>query len=195
MKDKFLLIGLTGQAGVGKDTVAKGISETQYMAQYALAAPIKEALCTMFDLPYSVFVDRIQKEAIIPWIGKSPRYLAQKLGTEFGRDMVAQDIWLRVMQQHYEETKLVFEEQAHLHTVAEGFIVTDVRFDNEAEYIKNLGGVIWKIERKIETPVLAHVSEQGVSELLIDAVIDNNGELSLALEQADKLLDALRSEA
>ena len=60
--------------------------------------------------------------------------------------------------------------------VADICVVTDVRFPNEAERVKELGGVVWKIDR--EVPGAGdHPSEQTLDPDLIDLIIDNNGDL------------------
>ena len=56
-------------------------------------------------------------------------------------------------------------------------IITDTRFDNEADFIRRAGGTVWHIDRASAPAVRAHVSEQGVARLPGDRVIDNNGTL------------------
>ena len=67
---------------------------------------------------------------------------------------------------------------------AEYIIISDVRFDNEAEFIRSLGGKIVKIERTMgsgssnegkTTKHSGHITEKGISEKLIDVIVENNG--------------------
>jgi hypothetical protein len=81
-------------------------------------------------------------------------------GTEFCRKLFKDDIWVRKAFDNYDPK---------VHT-----IITDVRFDNEAEYIKNLGGIIIKVVRG-EEKIAEHSSERGVSDQFIDKIIFNNG--------------------
>jgi hypothetical protein len=161
------LIGLAGKAGVGKDTVADILERDHDFTRYALAQPIKAALCEAFFLWPADFTDRERKERVISWIGKSPRQLAQLFGTEFAREMIAPDIWLRVAQKRYEAILA--------DGVARGFVVSDVRFENEADWIRSNGGVVWHIERPGAEPVADHASEEGVEQKGADAIIVNNG--------------------
>jgi mannitol-specific phosphotransferase system IIBC component len=66
---------------------------------------------------------------------------------------------------------------------AKYIIICDVRFDNEAEFIRSLGGKIIKIERNMEsndgktTKHSGHITEKGISPDLIDAIIENNASI------------------
>lgn len=162
---KPMLLGLTGLARSGKDTVA-GIMRKRGFGVYALAGPIKLALEEMFNIDWSLD----NKEAVIEWIGQSPRQLAQTLGTEWGRKLVAEDIWVRCMLRAWESCRQHRGERAWM-------VVTDVRFDNEAEAIIAAGGQVWRVEREDAPPVRDHVSERGVNPRLVTGRIINNGTL------------------
>lgn len=165
---KQILIGLSGPAGCGKDTVAALLHKHGAFHRYTMALAMKQALEVMFDIPLSVWDDRVAKEAVVPWIGKSPRQLAQTLGTDWGRNTIHQDIWLRRMLREWDQVKTA---------VSPRMVVTDVRFDNEAQAIKNSGGTVWLVERPGVAAVAAHVSEKGVSSALIEGVVKNTGTL------------------
>jgi hypothetical protein len=112
------------------------------------------------------------KEVIIPAIGKSPRELLQTLGTEWGRNLVNEDLWLILARQ-----KLL--------SMGPGMVVSDVRFDNEAEWVRKLGGRIIHVKRDSADRVRQHASEVGVTYEAGDGVILNNGALQ-DLQQAVK---------
>lgn len=154
------LIGITGKAGAGKDTLAAGLKGRSGVI-YSLASPLKRGIETMFGLPSTVW-ERDQKEVVIPWLGVSPRRLAQTLGTEWGRELIAPDVWLRVA------------ERAITEALREGalVVVPDIRFDNEAEMIRRLDGIVVRVERDVAA-VEAHVSEAGIADCLVDVVIEN----------------------
>ena len=88
------LIGLTGPAGCGKDTIANFLMETHGFVQIALADPLRDGLKAMLGVTDEQLHRRDLKEAPIDWIGRSPRELLQTLGTEWGREHVAADLWL-----------------------------------------------------------------------------------------------------
>lgn len=71
-----------------------------------------------------------------------------------------------------DESDLVMDEIPEL--VADYCLITDCRFENEAQRIRDLGGQVWKIERE-GAGAGNHASEQELPGELIDLVIDNNG--------------------
>lgn len=160
-----MLIGLTGAAGAGKDTVASLLGGKIT----AFADPLYECVSLMTGIPVDRLRDRAVKEAVIPWIGKSPRQLLQTLGTEWGRRMVSDEIWVRSL----------FERVRPLLEAGETVIVTDVRFDNEAEAIAAAGGEVWRIVRPqwrcLSGDAAAHASERGVGDHLVARTIVNGG--------------------
>jgi hypothetical protein len=97
--------------------------------------------------------------------------MLQSLGTEWGRGMVHDEIWIRIAMEHASQ---------HL-TVGRCVVITDVRFDNEAQAIVNAGGEVWRVERPgwrcLADDAATHQSEAGVSDHLITRIIDNSGSL------------------
>jgi len=157
-----MLIGVTGKAGSGKDTFA-GYFITRGWHRLAFADPIKRMIEAGLGISPDVWENRESKERIIPWLGKSPRFLAQTLGTDWAREMVHPDIWL-----------LVAERELMSRTKT---IVTDVRFNNEAKLIHHYGGIVVRVERPaaVAADNSGHSSESGVSDDYIDHVVVNDG--------------------
>lgn len=144
------VIGITGKAGAGKDTVAAFFVQEHGYVQYSLAYPIKAALNAMFGWDMLQWVDREWKEHVIPELGKSPRQMAQTLGTEWGRGTVDENLWLTLA-------------QAFVSTSECPVVISDVRFDNEAWLIHELGGELIRVSRRDTQSVAAHASEAGVT--------------------------------
>jgi len=90
------LIGLTGPAGSGKDTVARLLCEQHGFVQIAFADPLRAMLKAGLGLTDEHFNNREDKEAPLEWLGKSPRQLLQTLGTEWGRRQVHPHLWLEL---------------------------------------------------------------------------------------------------
>ena len=163
-----LLIGLCGFAGTGKDTVRQMLQDVGFTG-FALADPIRS---TLRDLLLSngigdQYIDeRDLKEATIPELGVSYRHMAQTLGTEWGRNCLGQEFWVRLAGAFLNDQ--IDKGGTH-------FCVSDIRFENEAQWVRSLGGVIWRIERTQAVPVRAHISEAAASAIASDHVINNNG--------------------
>lgn len=176
------LIGISGKAGVGKDTLADYLVGEYGFVRYGFADPIKRLLEELFDWRPRDWDDRIWKEG--PVIGyitrekglndfKSPRQLAQWLGTEVGRKTFGQDCWVDVFERWYRGRWQQMDIRGKMN---KGFVVIpDVRFENEALRIRELGGTIIHLTRPGVTPVSAHESEAGIALLPQDIRIDNYG--------------------
>jgi hypothetical protein len=174
-----VLIGLAGPARSGKDTAACILAERYGMAPMALATPIKHGLAAMLGV--DLVACEQDKEAIIDWLGVSYRQLCQTLGTEWGRQHVASDLWLRVAGR-----TLDYRRVAH---PGVGVVITDIRFDNEADLIRRRGGLVLHIRREQRDAVRAHASEAGLTAMSPDdLVVHNNGTLE---EYANRLADAV----
>ena len=173
-----ILIGLAGYARTGKSTVAEYLAAQLGLAVYAFAQPIKLALATLFGLSTEQ-LEGAAKADVLPWLGKSPRELMQLLGTEWGRDMVHPQLWLMLAEQHLQAL-------ASFHDELPGVVLSDVRFDNEADWVRHKGGVIFHISRPGFHGANGHASECGVRHRPGDYVIDNNGTLAELFAQVDR---------
>lgn len=151
---KPLLIGLTGPARSGKSTAANHLVRNHLLEHYAFADPLRSGLMEIFNLDPDDFEGE-RKEQTLDWLGRSPRELMQSMGTEWARHMVHPDVWVRIAEQNLNYL------QNSLSSVV-GFVVSDVRFENEAEFIRQRGGTIIHIERPDAPAVNPHSSETGI---------------------------------
>ena len=148
-KSKPRLIALCGYKGVGKSTYAKFLAGENGVV-LSFATPIKHMLRTLVAHEY-VFGS---KKNEMTHLGVTGRVLLQTLGTEWGRETIDQDIWVKAMKHILTDT--MFDEY---HPV----VIDDLRFENEAKMVRELGGEIWEIDRKNFTPANDnHISEAGV---------------------------------
>ncbi len=58
-----------------------------------------------------------------------------------------------------------------------GVVFTDCRFVNEAQLVKDVGGLVIQIARQAAKPIASHVSEAGIPAHLVDAVVFNDESL------------------
>lgn len=97
----------------------------------------------------------------------SMRTFLQRLGTEAGRDMWGPDFWVAQMERRLNAV------------TADVVVIGDLRFDNEAEWVREVGGEVWEVQRPglAATAESSHSSEAGVSPTLVDRVLVNGGSL------------------
>jgi len=187
------IIGVHGPLNGGKDTVAnyiiamdKTISGPPKWRRYAFAKPIKDACKVLFDFTQDQLEDRFLKETIVEFWGFSPRKAMQLLGTEYGRDMLRKDIWI----------KRAELEVKNNHSEGLGTIITDVRFQNEADWIRaqpNASLIYLEVPNLVRDEKYQHASEAGISRADNDTVIINDKSLGInkLYDQIDRVLGIL----
>ena len=142
------LIGICGFIGSGKDTVAKMFVE-QGCVQDSFAAPLKDMCASIFGWQREMLEGNtmdsreFRETADLYWTRKlgidnfTPRLALQLLGTDIMRTHFSQDIWLNSL-----EYRIRRQRQDELCVV-----VSDARFKNELNLIKELGGVVIHVKR------------------------------------------------
>lgn len=148
MKNK--LIGFAGPKGVGKTTTARLLKD-HFMPDLeviAFASPMKECLQQLFKFSDDQLYTLEGKEAVDPRYGVSPREIMQRFGTEFVRNTVP-DLWVILMEERIKE-------------LGGAAIIDDVRFEDEAQLIRDLGGRIIHVFGRAEFSG-GHESEQGIT--------------------------------
>jgi hypothetical protein len=164
------LIGLCGPAGCGKDSVRSLLEMHADFAGLAFAEPMRamlRELLTSNGVNDDYITRRDLKETPIPGLGVSYRHMAQTLGTEWGRQCLGADFWLNVASTYMADLR------------GQGyrkFVVSDVRFANEAAWVRAQGGVLWLIDRPGIAPVRQHVSEALPFEA--DRILHNHSDLA-----------------
>lgn len=166
---KTLIIGVNGIAGVGKDTISEMVKlaleqdHSLTVGIFAFAGNLKKAASIIFGVPLSHFYDRNVKEIPIDYWEMSPRQMAQQLGTEACRNGIRDDIWIKSLDASITNSGLDIA------------FVVDVRFDNEAEYIINRGGIVVQLIRNDSEKIKDsnHQSESGINPEYISREIYN----------------------
>jgi hypothetical protein len=155
------LIGIHGHAGTGKDTIAKFLHSTRDNTwALAFADPLKEACATMFGLPINRFYQADVKELPDSLWDVSPREILQYVGTEIIRHFDL-DFWVNRM--HLELTNQTAD--ARNYNSDDIVVITDVRFQNEYDYVVQNSGIVIHLTRpgydgKVGIP--GHQSEAGI---------------------------------
>jgi hypothetical protein len=147
--------------------------------KYSFALPLKRAAAEMFGLPLERFLDGDDREIEDPFWGISPRRILQLLGTEGGRELFREDIWIK-------RAELELRKYQEADT---GMVVADVRFPNEAQWIREMGGLLIHVVRPgMESVAPAHASEAGYSDDLKDVILYNDGTIEDLYKKVDNVL-------
>jgi hypothetical protein len=178
-KPKTLIIGVAGKAGSGKDLVADYLAHELnkihgLWGRYSMATPVKEMLKIGFDLD-----DKDTRTETI--FGITYRHFIQTLGTEWGRGCINNDIWVKT---------------AKLRMKNKFTIISDIRFNNEADMCRDNGMIIHirrpasKRDNSLTKSELSHSSEDPIDSKPGDIHILNDYKTVAELEAAvtDSLL-------
>ena len=171
------IIGIVGPTLSGKSSAAKVLTNTYGYRLAPMAQPLKNMLITGGLTHADVYGEHKERPNVLLG-GRTPRYAMQTLGTEWGRDLIHPDLWVNMWAANYET--------AASHVNPQPVVADDVRFDNEAEVIRNLGGIIVEICRPGAKYSTSHRSEKGIG--VIDYRIHNTGNIS---DLRDKVKDVV----
>jgi hypothetical protein len=166
---RVTVVGIAGYARSGKDTIADYLVESEGYTKISFSTPMKEAMYRLnpritinenVNQPLRIGVD------IYGWEGlkeRSPdiRGLLQRFGTEVGREMFDEDFWVDYA----------------LNSIPDGgkAVIADVRYPNEANAIRALGGKVFRVERDGVGPANSHASENALDGYEYDGTIYNQG--------------------
>lgn len=191
-----LTIGVTGKKRHGKDTVGDWLVKNRGYTRMALADELKAMvldLDPLVDIPdenaigtdldpstvyrLSVLVERFGMDAVknIPEV----RRLLQVFGTEVirARD---ENWWVNTLDWNIEAARAASPFEFRV-------VIPDIRYDNEARWVRAKGGLVIHVHRPGVDDGDTHASEAGVSDDLIDLSVSNDGEV----EELHAVLDSL----
>jgi hypothetical protein len=134
-------IGLIGPIGCGKDTLADYFTLYKF-TKLSFASKLKDVLSIVFgwdrnNLEGITPESREWREQVDPYWNISPRMALQKVGTDMFRNFISQDVWV----------KSISKEIDKLNENNQPVVITDCRFLNEAELIKEKNGLLLYIQR------------------------------------------------
>ena len=176
----MILIGIAGPAQSGKSTLAGEFRRlVEFRGQKYCERPFAGSLKRMLA-SIGVDVSDLSKNVPVPFLdGRiTPRVMMQTLGTDWGRSLLP-DLWLRVWQHELDDS-------------ANTVCVPDIRFDNEAELVRELGGIVIHIRRKPTADMLAvpaHASEAGITCVKGDIIFRNDRGIEKMAQLAASILD------
>lgn len=158
-----LVIGLSGVAGSGKSTAARILSREFRFARKPIAYPLKAMVAALGVDREILEGSREDKEkALYVLGGKSARYALQRLG-DWGWEQMSPNFWLDIWSRNVERLDGV------------NIVADDIRYPNEAQAIRDLGGIIIRLWRTGAGDRInpGHSSEQ--MDFEPDVLIENDG--------------------
>jgi len=192
-----MLIGISGKANTGKDTICKLLQEMypeKFFQNRKFSKKVYEIVSILTKIPVEELMKRENKESLE--VPSTWWYFINDLKfkfpyNEFKGSKLVEDCTLvkpkvrEVLQTIGTDIFRSYNSNIWVDLLLEDYnpnkhneIITDVRFDNEAAAIRKLGGLVIKIESDRATPS-KHISEKGISDEYVTHTIINNKETSL----------------
>jgi len=166
----MILIGLSGYARSGKDTAAEALSSLGFV-RISFADKLREFIYEFNPTVWATNgLNEDLRHVIDTWgwdgykstiWGDDIRRQLQVLGTECGRKIIGDNIWVDALFDSLSENKK--------------YVIADVRFPNEAIGIRDRGGRMYRIEREGVGPANNHLSEIALDHYEFDGFIHNDG--------------------
>lgn len=161
------LIGLAGRKGAGKDTVASVLTGEGF-SNLKFAGGLKAMISTLLayqgvdEGTIERMIEGDLKEVPSVFLGgKTPRFAMQTLGTEWGRVLIGENLWVDATMNRANTVPCA--------------VITDVRFPNECEAVQRKGGIVIRVQASDQTgPAETHPSEAMIDDLPVDAVFAND---------------------
>lgn len=183
-----MLIGITGAKGSGKDTLGNFFRNRNFFL-VKNAEPLKNMLRSLYrdtGLDQETIERKIEgdlKEVPCDILcGKTPRFAMQTIGTEW-RDMIGTTLWSRISA-----------------AKAAGFlkdgtpvVCTDIRFQHEADSIRDLGGYLIRVIRPGTGEDDEHSSETEMRNLEVDYIVSNLTSITDLQNQGKRILNDITS--
>lgn len=179
LRPRIEVVGISGYARSGKDTIAEKLVEMGYV-RGSFADAIREAV---YKLNPTVLISGVVEGKTNLELGvNSPislqtlvdnkgwekakehtdvRRLLQVFGTEVGREMFGDNIWIDYLFDRLPDGAKV--------------VIPDVRYPNEADAILALGGALWRVERNGVGPVNGHISDSAMDDYPFMNIVYNCG--------------------
>jgi hypothetical protein len=133
------VVGLSGFAQSGKTTAALYLEQKYGIRRKHIAEPLRAMLAVLLQAngmssdEITEYLEGAKKEQVIPCLGVTSRYAQITIGTEWGREMINQNLWANTWAAGVKDGESVMNDS--------------VRFPNEAAAIRQLGGFVIMIKR------------------------------------------------
>jgi hypothetical protein len=183
-----IIIGFVGQKRVGKDTAADYLVSKYNFEKYAMAAPMKDAIKIIFKLSDEQLYGNA-KEIVDPRWGVTPRELMNFIGVD--------TLKIRLPAMYPQIGDIYIK---HLNIIAKespntSFAICDLRFQNDVDAVRALGGIIVKINRSSLKNTDEHISETSVNNIKnIDYTINNDGSIADLHKEIERIMQVIEAQ-
>lgn len=148
-----MIVGLVGFAGSGKGTVGDILREKYDFTKLSFADAVKDATSAIFGWSRHLLEGDTDESRVFRetkddfWSARfgydvTPRKMMQLMGTEAGRNVFHTDLWV-----HTVERRIQYKREWEFEDM---FVIPDVRFPNEIEAIRRMGGHVVRVVRGSE---------------------------------------------
>lgn len=178
------LIGISGKIGAGKDTVAKALQNIltydtgKHWEVKKYAGKLREVASILTGIPADDFENREVKDRWLPQYNMTVREFLQKLGTDAIRNNIHDYAWIIAL--------------FNTRTESDNWIISDMRFKNEARAVKNSHGILLRINRP-GSDVGTHPSETDLDGYAFDYVIENDGTIEDLIKKVHEFVEHLKN--
>jgi hypothetical protein len=167
------IVGLSGYAQTGKDSTADVLVAEYGFEKVSFADPLREALLELNPYIESLPCGKGWLKALVEERGwdevkvsfPEVRRLLQRMGTEVGRKLIHEDVWVDLAMKHMADRCL------------QRVVVADCRWANEAKSVHMADGKVIRVHRPDYGPANSHPSETALDEWPFDAHVENDGTL------------------
>lgn len=170
------VVGLCGLAGSGKSTVADYMVRKHGYTRVRFAGPLK-AMARAVGLSDEHIEGSLKEVPLAMLCGRTPRFFMQRLGKEFGRDLVGEDFWVN----------LWTAEAGRILSAGGRIVADDARFENEVERIRDESGIVGVVDGR--GGIAGNHSSEGYRPEA-DFVLHNGGSLRELYQRIDEVLFA-----
>jgi hypothetical protein len=213
-----MIIGIAGYSGSGKDEVCSKIQHLDGDSNWQRkkwAGKLKQIASILTGISENMFEDiEFKKSTLgIEWnyndLGKiggkknqplTVRELLQKIGTDALRDGLHPNVWVNALMAEYVCdccNEYPCDTINHKDTGQDigyqypNWIITDTRFPNEAQAIKDAGGIVIRVDRLQISPINTHYSEIALDGWDFDYYIENSGTHNDLYDRVEEFLATL----
>ena len=160
-----IIIGLIGAAGAGKTAIALELAKSQQAHLHSFARALRLAVSETFNIDPQVLTSPSMKDEMLSQWGLSARQILQRFGTEVARS-VHPDVWVHALACKLRTFTAICNETPV-------FVIDDVRFENEIEFIHAAGGIIIEVSRPGVEYTGDHSSARDMSDYA-DTMVNNH---------------------